>query len=191
MKNPALLLALFASMAFTGAHAQTDTTKIYTTKNEIKLGAVKLLAGGIMDVTYEYIHSDYFTYGASALVNFDHGNTYEEDFSLTPFVRFYFTEPRKYGAIGFFVEGFGKFINGRKYQEYYVYYNDNGTYVEDWQRNRKSYTTGGVGLSLGWKWINHTGFVFEVLCGVGRNFGSGDNVPSASFRGDLNLGYRF
>jgi hypothetical protein len=186
MKKIILLLAFMACYA---ASAQIDSTAIFRNKHEVKFGAVKLLAGGIFEGTYEYIHSPYFTYGASILANFDKGNSYEEDFSFTPFVRFYFTEPKVYGAKGFFVEGFAKYLTGKEYD--YVSYNDNGDYVGDWVKNPDSYSTGAVGLSLGWKWINHTGFVFEILAGIGNNFGNAGNIPGASFRGDLNLGYRF
>lgn len=183
------LLFMLALCAFK-ANAQIDTTAIYNNKHEIKLGAIKLLAGGIVEGTYEYIHSPYFTYGASILANLDTDNEYPEDFSITPFARFYFTEPKKYGAKGFFVEGFAKFLTGTNYYYYYgSYYDENGNYIYDDYEEEEKYTTGSVGLALGWKWINHTGFVFEILVGAGNNFGN--KAPEASFRGDFNLGYRF
>jgi hypothetical protein len=37
-------------------------------KHELKLGSIKLLAGGIFEGTYEYIYGNDFTFGASALV---------------------------------------------------------------------------------------------------------------------------
>ena len=54
----------------------------------------------------------------------------------------------------------------------------------------KSYSTTALGLGLGKKWFNSSGFVFEVLVGVGRTIGGGDQ-PDAIFRGDIGLGYRF
>jgi hypothetical protein len=49
-----------------------------------------------------------------------------------------------------------------------------------------------LGLAVGMKWINRSGFVFEILLGAGRNITGNDNVvPEAFFRGDFNLGYRF
>jgi hypothetical protein len=189
MKHTTLLLTLMGVLAFTGTKAQIDSTKIFSTRHEIKLGAVKLLAAGVAEVTYEYIHSPYFTYGASILGNFDQYNSdtaFDEDFSVTPFVRFYFTEPRKYGAKGFFVEGFAKYINGRKWDY------DYDDFEGDWDYHSSGkYNAGSVGLTLGWKWINHTGFVFEILGGAGRNFTGDDDAPNVSGRFDLYLGYRF
>ena len=168
----------------------TTTTKIETSpsimdkKHEVKLGAIKLLAGGIVEGTYEYINSEDFTFGASVLYNFDaNGNDYPEEFSITPFARFYFNESKEYGAKGFFVEGFAKYLTGKETTYYY-----NG--VDEYE-TKEDFSAGAAGISLGWKWINHSGFVFELLLGGGRVLGGNDNAPDAVFRGDFNLGYRF
>jgi hypothetical protein len=150
---------------------------IFERKHELKVGAVKLLAGTIFETTYEYIHSKNFTYGSSLLINLDKKNDYPEDFSITPFARFYFQETREYGASGFFVEGFGKYVTG------------NNSY-DDYAPEEK-FSAGALGLSLGKKWINSSGFVFELLLGAGRTIGGGTSTPDAVFRGDLNIGYRF
>ena len=158
---------------------------IFNRKHELKLGAIKMLSGPILEVTYEYINSSDFTYGSSVLFNLDSQNDYPENISVTPFARFYFTESKEYGAKGFFVEGFAKFLTGK----YIVnsYDNVNFTYFDA----QKKFTTASIGLSLGKKWINKSGFVFETLFGVGRNIGAKGEAPAASFRGDLFLGYRF
>lgn len=150
---------------------------IFSRKHEIKVGAVKLLAGPILEGTYEYVHSNDFTYGVSILGKLDNGNDYYEDFSVTPFARFYFQETKEFGAKGFFVEGFAKYSTG-----YYDY--------DSYDTDRK-YSAGALGISLGKKWINRTGFIFEILVGAGRTIGSADYKPDFIFRGDLNLGYRF
>jgi hypothetical protein len=46
-------------------------------------------------------------------------------------------------------------------------------------------------LSVGKKWVNSSGFVFELLVGAGRTIGGNNYVPEGIFRGDLNIGYRF
>jgi len=46
-------------------------------------------------------------------------------------------------------------------------------------------------LCVGKKWINNSGFVFEILIGGGRVLGNSNTAPDASFRGDLFIGYRF
>ena len=147
-------------------------------KHEIKVGAVKLLAGPIFEGTYEYINSKDFTFGSSILVNLQNENGWYEDFSLTPFARFYFQESKEYGAKGFFVEGFAKYSIGR--------FND-----LDGSDSKEKYSAAAIGLSLGKKWINNSGFVFEPIIGVGRTLGNSDIAPEAFLRIDLNIGYRF
>ncbi|PWA06594.1 DUF3575 domain-containing protein [Flavobacterium psychrotolerans] len=149
-------------------------------KNEVKVGGIKLLAGPILEGTYEYIYSKDFTFGSSILVNLQRDNGYPEDFSVTPFARFYFQESKEYGAQGFFVEGFAKYYSG-KYAKIYPYT----------ENDRKKFSAPALGLSLGKKWVNNSGFVFEILVGVGRTLGNSTVAPDAVFRGDLNIGYRF
>jgi hypothetical protein len=155
------------------------SNNIFNRKHELKLGGVKLLSGGIFEATYEYIYSKDFTFGSSILLNFDSTNDYPEDFSLTPFARFYFQETKEFGAKGFFVEGFAKYISGQY-----------DPYLFGSSQNLK-YNVASIGLGLGKKWINRSGFVFEPMIGVGRNIGQPSGAPDASFRGDLYIGYRF
>ena len=178
-----IITVFLIGISFLGKAQEVATTSIFDRKHEVKIGAVKLLSGGIVEATYEYVSSKDFSYGTSVLYNVDSVEDWPEDFSITPFARFYFQESREYGAKGFFVEGFGKFYTGKKM------INDvSGTSGDEIE---KKFSTGSLGLSLGKKWINSSGFVFEILCGVGRNFGGNDYVPDAVFRGDLNIGYRF
>lgn len=195
MKKITLLLTLLTVGCFTTANAQADSTSVINKKHELKIGAVKLLAGAIVEVTYERIHSESFTYGISLLGNLDgKNNDYPEDFSVTPFARMYFTEPRYYGAKGFFVEGFAKFATGNAYigeTEEHYFEDQNGYGYYTYNDRQENYSAGSLGLALGWKWINKAGFVFEILAGAGRNIGGNIHTPEANFRGDFNLGYRF
>ena len=180
MKKLFLIIGLASSFVSFCQETTTDKPKeksIFERKHELKVGGIKLLAGPIFEGTYEYIHSKNFTYGSSILLNLDTKNDYEEDFSITPFARFYFQETKEYGAYGFFVEGFGKVLTGKNN----FYYNG----------VQEKFTAGALGLSLGKKWVNSSGFVFELLFGAGRIIGGGINTPDAIFRGDLNIGYRF
>lgn len=180
MKKIAVLLCL--SVFYFGNSQETLKPKensILNKKNEVKVGAIQLLAGPIFEGTYEYIYSKDFTFGSSLLANLQNKSSYYEDFSITPFARFYFQESKEYGAQGFLVEGFIKYYSGNKYVYYYN--------LEE----NKNYNATAIGLSLGKKWVNNSGFVFEILAGVGRTLGSSTIVPDAVFRGDLNIGYRF
>lgn len=171
------LIIIVTSIAFSQENKEKNS--IFNRKNEIKVGAIKFLAGPILEGTYEYIYTKDFTFGSSILINFDNESHYSEDFSITPFARMYFQETKEFGAKGFFAEGFVKYISGTYYP--YSFYNEYS----------KKYNVPSIGISLGKKWINNSGFVLETLVGFGRNLGSSENAPSANFRGDLNFGYRF
>jgi hypothetical protein len=175
MKN-FLLVAVLIVSAF-GFGQEKEKASVFSRKHELKLGALHLLGASTFEGTYEYIYSKDFTYGTSLLVSFDNKNYYDEEFSITPFARFYFQETKEYGAQGFFVEGFGKYVSGR--------------YIPTFSSNTpKSYSTAALGICLGKKWTNSSGFVFEVLAGGGRTIGGGYQ-PDVIFRGDLLIGYRF
>lgn len=170
-----LFFLLFSVLTFAQTPPKNNTKSFDGRKHEVKLGAVKLLSGSIVEFTYEHIISDDFTVGSSLLVNCDTSNDYWEDFSITPFARFYFQESKPYGAQGFFVEGFGKYASGRNINDSF----------------NPKYSAASMGISLGKKWINRSGFVFEALVGVSRKLGGSDVAPDAFFRGDLCIGYRF
>lgn len=196
MKKIILLFTLFVSTAGF-SQSEYDSINLPATmdrKHEIKIGAIKLLAGAIFEGTYEYIYTNDLTFGASILANFDReDNIYPENFSATPFARFYFQQPKRFKARGFFVEGFGKYTTGQNY--YYTtefttinpdgYYNYNETLYKE------TYNSAALGIAVGVKWLNRSGFVLELLAGAGRSLVSTNNGPEAYFRGDLNLGYRF
>jgi hypothetical protein len=187
MKKIILFTTLFLSVVTFAQDAEEPYRDALVRKHEVKVGAVKLLAGPILEGTYEYIKNDDFTFGASILYNFVENSDYPEDFSITPFARFYFQERKQYGAQGFFVEGFAKYATGRNWDYEPDYDYDLMVYVDE----DKKYNAGALGLALGKKWINRTGFVFEVLLGAGRTIGGSESAPDVIFRGDLNLGYRF
>lgn len=176
-----ILFVLPLLIAFVCQSQEKKTKDFDSKKHEIKFGAIKMLAGPIFEGTYEYIYSKDFTFGSSILVNLQSDSSYNEDFSITPFARFYFQETQEYGAKGFFVEGFAKYVSGKN--EIYNY-NIYGS-------SRVNYSAGALGISLGKKWVNHSGFVLELLGGVGRTLGNSKVAPGAYFRGDINIGYRF
>jgi len=164
MKN-FLLIAVFIISTF-GFGQTKDKVSIFEKKNELKIGGVHLLALRF-NATYEYLHSKDFTYGSSILIG--QGSDLES-FSITPFVRFYFQETKEYGAHGFYLECFAKYLNG-KFDE--------------------KYSASALGLSVGKKWVNTNGFVVETLFGAGRVIAGTTNSPDFVLRGDLFIGYRF
>lgn len=188
---------LFYVFSFTIGFAQTDSLElsskpIFERKHELKLGAVKMLAGVIFETTYERILNKNSGYGASVLINFGSDNYYLENYSITPFYRMYFQTNEDFGAKGIFVEGFTSLFAGTNYDTYLedaysipppedgYYYN----YVDE------NFVDASIGLALGKKWINTAGFVFEIKAGAGRNL-FGASEFDAIFKGDFYIGYRF
>ena len=187
MKKAILILLLFTS--FVSFSQETDTKKdIFERKHELRLGAIKMLSGGIFETSYEYIKDSNQGFGATLLVNFDSGNEYLENYSITPFYRMYFQTFEDYGAKGFFVEGFTSFFGGDNEDDYYFepdFAGGSSTYIEG-----DKFFDISIGLALGKKWINSAGFVFEIKAGAGRNL-LGNSDYDALFKGDLYIGYRF
>ncbi|GAL67734.1 hypothetical protein JCM19301_1021 [Jejuia pallidilutea] len=116
-----------------------EKTSIFERKHEVRLGAIKLLAGGIFEGAYEYIIDSNQGFGAYMLVNFDSSSDWFENYSLTPYYRMYFQSNEDYGAKGFFVEGFTSFFSSDFDFEDVVFRNDDQKDVFDI----------AIGISLG------------------------------------------
>ena len=180
MKKSLCVLLLF-SLGYTLNAQETSNEKadIFERKHEVRLGAIKLLSGPIFEGSYEYIKSSNQGYGAYLLVNLNSDNEWFENFAITPYYRMYFQTNEDYGAKGFFVEGFTSFFSSD--------YN-----IEDiieGEENNEEFDI-AIGLSLGKKWINTSGFVFEFKFGAGRNL-LGNADSDVIIKGDFYIGYRF
>ena len=174
------VLTLFLALTI-NAQDVTDkkTTHIFERKHEVRLGAVKLLSGGIVEGAYEYIFDENQGFGAYALISLDASSNWFENYSLSPYYRMYFQTNEDYGAKGFFVEGFTSFFSS-----------DNDVFdLNTEETNTEDVFDISIGISLGKKWINTTGFVFEIKGGVGRNLLG--NAEDALIKADFYIGYRF
>jgi hypothetical protein len=180
MNKSLLILSLFICFNLS-SQSQNDIPSIFEKHNEVKVGIIKILAGPIFEGTYEYVKDRNMGYGASLLVNFNPDNDYFENVSITPFFRMYFDRNEQYGAKGFFVESFVSLYSGEKHSDGQYGYVKN---------NDKKYFETALGFSVGQKWINSAGFVFEFRIGVGRNL-LGNSPVEAVFKGDFCIGYRF
>lgn len=178
------LLSLFSATA-QDTKTEPETITITDKKHEVRLGAIKLLAGPIFEGVYEYVQDSNRGFGAAILLNLNSDNEYPENYSLTPFYRMYFQTKEDYGAKGFFVEGFTSFFGGKNYQVGYIE-DDSGSFRE----KDESFFDISIGLALGKKWINSAGFVFEIKLGGGRNLLNGSEFE-AIVKGDFYIGYRF
>jgi hypothetical protein len=177
MNKSLLVLSLFICFNLSG-QSDNEPLSIFEKHHEVKLGLIKLLSGSIFEGTYEYVKDRNMGYGASLLVNFNPDNDYFENVSITPFFRMYFDRDEQYGAKGFFVESFLSFYSG----------DNNFDYIGN--NTNDSYFDTALGFSLGQKWINSGGFIFEIKAGVGRNL-LGNATNNVIFKGDFSIGYRF
>ena len=179
MKNNLLLLTLLAFTTISFSQ-ETEDENSQQRIHELRLDGLKLIAGPIAEASYEFVKNENSGYGISILANLGN-DSYDENFSITPFYRMYFFNKQDYGAKGFFVEGFGKLSTGEN--EFYDF--DSSINETD------KYTDVSLGMSLGKKWVNKNGFVFELLVGASRALGGDNDGPEAYFRGGLFVGYRF
>lgn len=194
MKKFTLVCVLISAVS---ARAQVafpeSSATVFEKKNEIRVGAIRLLSGHSLDIGYERIVDRNRGYGANVLIGFGSNETdYNPNFSLSPYYRFYFNSSAEYGARGMYVEGFADFYSAKEYDYYYEYpmYDTNGGYYY-YQPYRKEYFEIAAGAALGWKWVNTVGFVLDIKAGYGRNLLGNSFYKSGVFRGDVSLGYRF
>jgi len=154
--------------------------EIDSLRNEMKLGALSLLAGPALNVEYERIISKYSSFGGNLFVGLNNVD-YQYNFAISPYYRMYFSRSREYGTKGFFVQGFASFLVGDNQRtDFYFDATD-----------KKKYSDAALGFALGTKWVNKGGFVFQICFGVGRTLGFSDYSPEFVAIGDLSVGIRF
>ncbi len=183
-------LCLLCTLSGFSQSEDTETEKVIRPieirKNEIKLGALKMIGGPILDLEYERILTGYSSLGMNMVADLG-DNNYLYDFSLTPYFRMYFTQSKEYGTKGFFAQAFMGYYAGKDYV-----YNYNGPgypyYPVEKEVNWNSF---GAGLGIGTKWVNKQGFVFQLVIGIGRNFIDNGYAEQILFQGDAYIGYRF
>lgn len=155
----------------------------YEKIHELRLGAFKLLAAGYVDLSYEYINTPSSGFGASLFINLDDAIE-NEKFGISPYYRFYFAKNSEFKGHRFFVEAFS-FIYSGEDDETFVFQGDNFI-IEDGE----SFFDVAPGFAVGSKWINSSGFVFEIKLGIGRNL-LGNSPNEFVGAGDFYIGYRF
>lgn len=191
MKAIITTITFFCLLCSFSGFSQADTTNtekpyrpLEIRKNELKLGAVKLIAGPILDLEYERVLSSYSSLGANMVVALSDG-VFMYDFSLNPYFRMYFTQSKEYGSKGFFAQAFMGYYTGK---DYFYDYNANNGFGQSEERNWNSF---GAGLGIGTKWVNKHGFVFQLVFGIGRNFIGDVYAQEIILQGDAYIGYRF
>ena len=148
-------------------------------KNEIRLNAFDLILHPALSISYERLVNESNGYGISLFANFGDNNTSYQNFSLTPYYRFYFLNRKDFGASGLFVEAFSSFSS--------VDFDEN----KDKESNEFQFS---MGVALGKKWVNRNGFTFEIFAGVGRYFTDSKinpSQPEAHGSFGISIGKRF
>jgi len=193
MKKIAFLAGMLLSYSgFSQTTYPESSDLVFSKKNEVRIGAIRLLAGNSLDLGYERIIDRNQSFGANMLIGFgdnDFIGYTEQQFSISPYYRFYFNKSQEYGAKGMFVEGFADFYSGRSYNFYNYSIDPYGNYY--YYDRKENYFDVAAGFALGWKWVNTIGFVFEIKAGYGRNLIKENPDAAGVFRGDFSLGYRF
>ncbi|MEG1020583.1 MAG: DUF3575 domain-containing protein [Myroides sp.] len=193
MKKIAFIAGMLLSLsAFSQTTYPESSDLVFSKKNEVRIGAIRLLAGNSLDLGYERIIDRNQSFGANMLIGFgdnDFIGYTEQQFSISPYYRFYFNKSQEYGAKGMFVEGFADFYSGRSYNFYNYTIDPYGNYY--YYDRKENYFDVAAGFALGWKWVNTIGFVFEIKAGYGRNLIKENPDAAGVFRGDFSLGYRF
>lgn len=178
-----LIFFAFAALGFLTLHAQETETS--DRKNDIMLSPIELIAGPVLNVSYERLLSENSGVGVNGL--FYLGNN-SDDYRVTqisPYYRMYFG--KKY-ASGFFVEGFAP-ITMTKDTNYDLYVGPG--YSSSNQREDKN-TTVGIGVGFGGKWVARKNILFEASMGIARRFGIDEKYDAAiTGKGMLGIGYRF
>ena len=147
-------------------------------KSEFRLNGLDLLSTATLNVNFERIVSHSEAFGIGMLISLGDGSISEYVFSIDPYYRFYFLNRKDYGASGFFVEAFSSI--GLFNDDYISYDNvDSGTTFQT-----------SLGIAVGKKWINESGFTFEVFCGFGRFLISSSNIGTHA-RVGMSIGKRF
>jgi hypothetical protein len=155
----------------------------YEKIHELRLGAFKLLAAGYLDLSYEYINTPSSGLGASLFINLDDAIE-NEKFGISPYYRFYFGKNPEFKGHRFFVEAFS-FIYSGEDDEFFVAQDGMGEF-----RGGDSFFDVAPGFSIGSKWINSSGVLFEIKLGIGRNL-LGNSPNEFVGAGDFYIGYRF
>ncbi len=183
MKKQILVLLLCSISTFSFSQEDTKDPKDKTNaKHEFRIDALEGLVVPALDISYEYIISQYSGVGATLWLSFDSDIDDYQDFAFTPYYRQYFFNKKDYGARGFYAEGLLQFARGE--EDVFVIDGSSNNTTEDWSKF-------GIGFALGQKWVSKNGFSLDLNIGGGRYFGSSDVGPEAFIRGGIGVGYRF
>ena len=134
------------------------------------------------EITYERLLTDNSSVGLSIMFSVDNEN--DNKFGITPHYRVYFGKKK---ANGFFLEGNATIV---KFEEYYQYsqFDMKGNMIL-FGSNIDKYTSFGMGIAAGTKFLGRNGLFGEAYLGAGRFFNP--NGIEAYPRIGVTIGKRF
>ena len=139
-------------MCHTVFSQETEKVKPKAT-NEIKLNLATTLFSS-PEISYERIWDNNVGLGLSARAVFS--DNYDTKYQFTPYCRFYFGES---SIKSFFIEGNIGVIGYKKYVYNYSDYSSSNT---------QNSLDAGIGLAVGYRYVNKKGLIGEVFLGLGR-----------------------
>jgi hypothetical protein len=177
---------VFISGALFAQEDNSETISLQTLeKNELKLNMFELLIMPAIGITYERYINPTSSFGAYGFVNFgiDEGYRYEK-FEFAPFYRIYFQHRDKLDNKGLYTEVFTGISAGET--DFFDYDSDTRNYGTLYTQE---YLGIALGVTLGYKFINQSNYVFELFAGAGRFLN--EQEISAYPRVGLSIGKRF
>jgi hypothetical protein len=182
MKFSSLLIVLPLLMAstFDGYGQSGSQSEPAVRKNDILIDPIYLIALPVLNLSYERLLNADVGIGAHGLFGLEGIGGFSQ---VSPYARMYFGE--RY-ASGFFLEAFVPITTSEETLSQYDY--NTGNYIEN---TGARYTTAGIGVGLGGKWILKKNILFELGGGIARRFAyQGDGEPITG-KWMLGVGYRF
>ena len=186
----ALLLPILSFSAVAQkAHRILDweITKATPKNNEVKLNLPTTIFGLFPEISYERIVSTDVSLGASLGFSLDGADNYPLYFQFTPYARWFFggnNKSMQKSATGFFIEFNSVLLSAEKQNGEYQYGDNTFKRIETKHENKLG---AGLGLALGWKYLNNSNWVGEIVLGGGREFINDGAYP----RFGISIGKRF
>ncbi len=164
--------------------AQNDNTNQDNTQplNEVKLNALFMVVGAV-NISYERLLNEESGVGLEIFLPFDEDIKDGISYNVSPYYRLYFG--KKYAA-GFFLEGFGM-LSSVKVNE--ITFFDNQANIIG--QETEDETNFALGIGIGGKWYNKSGFIGELSFGIGRNLVSSEYDNDFVGKVGITIGYRF
>lgn len=176
-----LLICFLLSISFVAFSQETEESVSHTRKNDLLIDPIFLIAGPIVNASYERILNEDYGVGVHTLFGL---GAMDEIVQISPYARMY--TGKKY-ASGFFLEAFVPITSTK---EDVSRYDDNtGNYIE---RRDERNSTVGLGVGLGGKWVVKRSIVLEIGGGVARRFGyKGTTGEPITGKWMMGIGYKF